>query len=119
MWKGTCQAYDYVIRTNTFTTKPCGEVFKIESGLINCNSEKVLHLLRWKIYEDTPYIGKAKTKFRLRFSNYKSKQRFFRKGKYNISQKCFYSHYVQDCHKGIDYSEVTLFLKETLISKTN
>ena len=32
-------------------------------------------------FYDTPYVGKAKTKFRLRFNNYKSKHRSFEKEK--------------------------------------
>ena len=71
--KGTCEVCDHINTTNTFTTKACGEVFKIQSGPLNCNSEKVLYLLRCKICDDTPYVGKAKTKFCLRFNNYKSK----------------------------------------------
>ena len=90
--KGTCQVCDHIITTNTFTTKACGEVFKIQSGPLNCNSEKALYLLGCKICDDTPYVGKAKTKFRLRFNNYKSKHRSFRKGKQNVPQKRFHSH---------------------------
>ena len=63
--KGTCQVCDLIITSNTFTAKVCGEVFKIQSGPLNCNSEMVLYLLRCKICDDTPYVGKAKTKFRL------------------------------------------------------
>ena len=63
--KNTCQVCDHIITTNTFTTNACGKVFKIQSGPLNCNSEKVLYLVRSKIYDDTPYVGKAKTKFRL------------------------------------------------------
>ena len=73
--KGTCQVCDHIITTNTFTTKACGEVFKIQSEPLNCNSEKVLYLPRCKICDDTPYDGKAKTKFHLWFNNYKSKHR--------------------------------------------
>ena len=29
--------------TNTVTTKACGKVYKIKSGPLHCNSEKVLH----------------------------------------------------------------------------
>ena len=70
--------YIYIIKnnritTNTFATKACGEVIKIQIGPLNCNSEKVLYPLRCKIYDDTTYVGKAKIKFRLRFNNYKSK----------------------------------------------
>ena len=100
---------DHIITTKTFTTKACGEVFKIQSGPRNCNSRKVIYLLRSKICDDTPYVGKAKTKFRLRFTNYKSKHRSFRKEKQNVTQKHFHSHYVQDCHKSIDDWEITLF----------
>ena len=53
----------------------------------------------------------AKAKFRLRFNNYKSKHRPFQKGKKNVPQKSFHSHYIQDCHRGIDDWEVTLFEK--------
>ena len=43
--KGTCQVCDHIITTSTFTTKACGKVFKIQSGPLSCNSEKVLYLL--------------------------------------------------------------------------
>ena len=88
--KGTWQVCDHIITTKTFTTKACGEVFKIQSGPRNCNSRKFIYLLRCKICDDTPYVGKAKTRFRLRFNNYKSKHRSFRKEKQNVTQKHFH-----------------------------
>ena len=106
---GIFQVCDDIITTNSFTTKACGKVSKIEIGPLNCSSEKVLYLLKCKIGDDTLYIGKAKTKFRLRFHNFKSKHRSFRKGKQNVPRKRFHSPYVQDCHKLIDDWEVTLF----------
>ena len=109
--KGTSQVCDHIDITNTFTAKTCGKVFKIQSGPLNCNSEKVLYLLRCKTCDDTLYVAKTKTKFRLRFSNYKSKHRPFRKWEQNVPQKRFHSHYIQDCHRGIDDWEVTLFEK--------
>ena len=60
-----------------FTTKACGEVFNIQSRPLNCNSEKVLYLLRCKICDDTPYVGKAKIKLCFQFNNYKSKHQSF------------------------------------------
>ena len=39
--KCTCQVCDHIITTNTFTTKVCGKVFKIQNGSINCNSERL------------------------------------------------------------------------------
>ena len=109
--KSTCKVCDHIIATNTFTIKACGEVFKIQIEPLNCNSEKVFYLLRCKIYGDTPYVGKAKTKFRLRINNYKSKHRSFQKGKQNVPPKRFHSHHIQDCHRCIDDWEVTLFGK--------
>ena len=102
---------DHIITTKTFTTKTCGEVSKIPSGPLNCNLEKFPYLLRCKICDDTAYVGKTKTKFHLWFNNYKSKHRPFRKGKQNELQNSFHLHYVQDCHKGINYWEFTLFEK--------
>ena len=69
------------IRTTTnFTREACGEIFKIQSDPLNCNSEKVLQLLKCKVCGEAPYVGKAKTKFQYRFNNYKRKHRAFRKG---------------------------------------
>ena len=109
--KASCQVCDHIITTNTFTLKACLKVFKIQSRLLNCYSGKVLQLLRCKFCDDTLYVGKAKTKFRNQFNNYKSKHRSSRKGKHNVPQKHFHSHYAQDCHRGIDDWEVTLFEK--------
>ena len=72
----TCFVCNSVRTTATFTTEVCGEVFKIQSGPLNCNLEKVLYLLKCKVCGEAPYVGKAKTKFRYRFNNYKSKQSF-------------------------------------------
>ena len=84
--KGNCQVCDHVIVTNTFKTEACGKVFKIQVGFVNCNLEKVLYLLRCKICDDNSYVGKAKTKFRLRFNNYKNKRQSFPKGAHNVSK---------------------------------
>ena len=64
-----------------------------------------------KICDGTPYVGKAKTKFRLRFNIYKNKHRSFQTGKQNVPQKRFHLHYNQDCYRGIDEWKVTLFEK--------
>ena len=54
--KSTCQVCDHIITTNIFTTKACWEVFKIQSGPLNYNSQKVFYLLRCKIWDDTHYV---------------------------------------------------------------
>ena len=48
-WKA---AYD-VCDSKLEPTKACGEVIKIQSVPLNCNSEKVLYLLSCKIFDDT------------------------------------------------------------------
>ena len=40
--KKSCLVFNSTRTTSTFTTEACGEVFKIQSGPLNCNSEKVL-----------------------------------------------------------------------------
>ena len=58
---------------------------------------------------EAPYVGKAKTKFRYRFINCKSKHRAFRKGNRKIPQIRFHNHYCLDGHLGIDDWDFTLF----------
>ena len=98
--KKTCLVSNSIRTTTTFTTEACVEVFKIQTGPLNCNSEKVLYLLKCKVCSS--YVGKAKTKFRYRFNNNKSKHRAFRKGNRKIPQKRFQDHYCLDGHLGID-----------------
>ena len=93
---------DQIITTSTFTKKVCEEVAKVRSGPLNCNSEKVLYLLKCKICDDTPYVGKAKTKFCLWLNIYKSKHQSLGKGKQNVLQKHFRSHRIQDFYRDTD-----------------
>ena len=79
--------------TTTFTTEACWEIFKIQSGPLNCNLEKVLYLVKCKVCGEAPYLGKDKTKFRYSLNNYKSKHRAFRKGNQKIPEKRFHDHY--------------------------
>ena len=66
--KGNCQVSDFICDTDTFTTKACGESFKIQSGiLINCNSQKVVYLLKCRICVEAADVGETKTNFRARF----------------------------------------------------
>ena len=108
-WKKTCLAYDLIRTTTIFTTEAFGETFKIQSATLNCNSEKGLFLLKWKVGSEAPQVEKAKTKFQYRFNNYKSKHRAFRKGKRKKTQKLFHNHYCLDGHLGIDDWDFTLF----------
>ena len=82
--KKTCLVYNSIRTTTTFTTEACE------------NSER-----SFKLCGEAPYVGKAKTKFRYRFNNYKSNHRAFRKGNRKIPLKCFCDHYCVDGHLGI------------------
>ena len=48
--KKTCLVCDSISTTTTFTTEACQETFKIQKGPLNCDSEKVLYLLKLKVY---------------------------------------------------------------------
>ena len=70
--KGNCQVCDFICNTDTFSTRACGEALKIQRGAPNCNSQRVVYLLKWRISGEDPYVL---TKFRATFNNYKSAHR--------------------------------------------
>ena len=107
--KKTCLVCSSIRTTTTFTKEACGETFKIQSGTLNCISEKVLYLLNCKVCGEARYVGKAKIKFRYKFNNYKSKHRAFRKVNRKIPQKHFHDHYCLDDYLGIDDWDFALF----------
>ena len=107
--KKTCLVCDCISTATTFTTEASQETFKIQSAPLTCDSEKVLYLLKCKICGEVPYVEKAKTKFRYRFNNYKSKHRAFRKGNRKVSQKLFHTHYCFDVHSGIEDCDFVIF----------
>ena len=65
--------------------------------------------MKGKVCGEAPYVGNAKTKFRYRFNNYKSKHQASRKRNRKIPQKRFHDHYCPDDHLGIDDWDFTLF----------
>ena len=67
------------MRHRHFSTKACGETFKIQSGVLNFNSQKVINLLKCRICGEALYVGKAKPKFIAKFDHYKSAHRSYRK----------------------------------------
>ena len=99
--KGNCQVCDFICNNNNFNTKACGEILKIKSGILDCNSPKVVYLLKCRVCGEAPYAGKAKTNFRARFNNYKKVHRSY-KIKRKVSQQRFHEHYGQHSHNGID-----------------
>ena len=109
MWEKTCLVCDSISTATTFTTEAFQEAFKIQSGLLTCDSEKVLYLLNCKVCGEVPYVGKAKTKFCYRFNNYKSKHRAFRKGNRKVPLKLFHTHYCLDGHSGTEDWDFVIF----------
>ena len=77
----------YAIQT-LLLPKPVVKHLKFQSGIFNCNSQKLVYLLKCKICGEAPYVAKAKKmKFRARFNNFKSTHRPCRKktAKYHSS----------------------------------
>ena len=107
--KKTCLVCDSISSTTTFTTEACQETFKIQRGPLNCDSKKVLFLLKFKVCRGVSYVGKPKTKFCYRFSNYKSKHKAFRKGNQKVPQKRFHAYYCLNGHSGIDDRNFVIF----------
>ena len=108
--KKTSLVCDSVTTATTFTTEACHcqETFKIQSGPLTYDSEKVIHLLKCKVCGEVPNV-QAKTKLRYRFNNYKSKHRAFRKGNRKVPQKLFHTHYCLDGHSGIEDWDFVIF----------
>ena len=100
--KGNCHVCDFICDTETFSTKVCRKC-----GVLNSHSQKVFYLLKCRICGEAPYLGQAKTKFRVRFNNYKSAHRSYRK-KRKVPQQSFHEHYGQHSHNGIDDWQFTL-----------
>ena len=67
----------------------------------------VFYLLKCRICGEAPYVGKAKTKFRARFNNYKRAHRSYRKNR-KVSQQRFHEHQDQHIHNGTDNWQFTL-----------
>ena len=55
----TCLVCDFISTATTFTTEACEETFKIQSGPLTCDSEKVFYLLECK----SPTLEKQKPNF--------------------------------------------------------
>ena len=105
--EGNSQIRDFICDTDNFSTKSCGETFKIQCGVLNFNSKKVVYLLKCKICGEDPYVAKTKTQFKARFNNYKSAHRSYKK-KRKVSQQRFHEHYGQHSYNGIDDWQFTL-----------
>ena len=66
------QLCDFVHDADAFSTKACCEIFKMQNGLLNCNSQKLVYFLKCKIFGEDHHIVKVKTKFRVKFDDYEN-----------------------------------------------
>lgn len=83
--RGNFQIHDFICDTDAFPFKACGKTFKIQTGTLNCNSEKVVYFLECRTCEEAAYDAIVKKKFRARFNNFESGQRCYRKKTENIT----------------------------------
>ena len=79
MWEKTYLICNFISFTTTFTTEAYQEFLKIQKSPLNCDTKKVLYLLKCKTFGEAPYLWNTKTKFCYRLNNYNSKYRVFRK----------------------------------------
>ena len=56
--KGNCQVCYFIRNTDAFTTIASSEKFKIQGRILNCNSQKVVYLLKCRICGEAPYVVK-------------------------------------------------------------
>ena len=103
-----------------FQQKHVGKYLKLKVGLLTVTQKRLFTFWDAKFAMILPMFEKPKqiSVFGFWFNNYKSKHRSFQKGKPNVVQKRFHSHYVQDCHRRIDDFEVT-FVWEQWNAQTN
>ena len=69
----------------------------------------MIYLLKCRMCGEISYAGKAKTKFRYRFSNYKSRHRMFRKTSQKVPQEYFHAHYCLDGRNRNDNWDFVIF----------
>ena len=56
MWERACLLYDSISTAATFVTEASQETFKIRSGSLTCDSEKVFYLLKCKVYGKSNFV---------------------------------------------------------------
>ena len=61
--KKTCFVCDSVSTGTTFTTEACQETFKIQTDPLTCDSKEILYLLKCKVCENSPTLGKREPNF--------------------------------------------------------
>ena len=84
--------------TDTFPSTTAGKIYKINDQF-NCNSKYLLYLLTCKICLKQ-YVGQTVEDFRLRWNNYKSKDRKYQKLELKLPymQEHLFEHFNREGH---------------------
>ena len=118
--KRSCEVFKSVNDTSYFKRRDTDETFDILKVPLDCNSNHVIYLIKWKQCQYRfPYVGSTKTKCMYRINNYKSTHKKFRKKyvekdlavvikKSELKEKLFHEHYCSEGHQGIENWSVTL-----------
>ena len=96
--KQTCLVCNSINAITIFKTEDFGETFTIQTGPLNFDSEILLYLLKYSVFGEVSYVGKAKTKFQYVFGNYKSKNTELSEKEIKKLPGNFYNHYCVDGH---------------------
>ena len=92
----SCEICHILHQGDTFESSNTGKQYKINFSF-NCNSRNVAYLLTRKICEKQ-YLGSTVTKFRSRFSQYKSNINLYGKGQRGFMQEPLIEHFFSNKH---------------------
>ena len=108
--RSRCQICPFIAETKTFQNKDKSKTFDIRKGILNCNSNLVVHLIECKSCFKQ-YVGSTIAPFRSRFDNYKSGPRKVSKvypKKCNVCQEQFHCHFNYERHNGMEDWKITI-----------
>jgi len=95
--KSNCKVCMFVEERESFEDRN-GNIFKINGGVLDCNSKNVVYLVNCKTC-NMQYVGSTSTAFRLRLNNYKSHyKKYINSG--TAPQAFFHEHFSRSGHNG-------------------
>ena len=91
-----------MVNSDTFYNNKGDCEFKIRKGIMNCDTNHVVYCLTCKTC-NKKYVGSTTTSFRLRFNNYRSHFRTYKREKaegkkISVPQGGLFEHFLQDGH---------------------
>ena len=102
--KRACFLYDSISTAATFKTEASQETFKIRSGSLTCDSEKVFYLLKCKVY--------GKSNFVICLTIMKVNVELLeRVGSQKVPRELFHTHCCRNNHSGIEDWDFLFFLQ--------